>query len=113
MHDSQVAPKLIDQLQGEILIADKGYDSELIREYAASKNMTPIIPKRSNSKNPDKDFDLSLYKNRHVIENLFARLKHYRSISTRFEKLARNFKSVVMFACTIHWLKLQISGPVK
>ncbi len=72
VHDNQVASKLIDQVQGEILIADKGYDSEALREY--------------------------------------ARLKHYPSISTRFEKLARNFKSVLMFTCTIHWLKLQIAS---
>ena len=76
VHDSQVAPQLIDQVQGEILIADKGYDSESIREKARSKNMVPVIPKRSNNKNPDKDFDLQLYRNRHVIENLFAKLKH-------------------------------------
>ena len=106
VHDSQVAPTLIDQVQGEILIADKGYDSEAIREKARSKNMIPVIPKRSNNKNPDKDFDVQLYRNRHVVENLFARLKHFRSIATRFEKLARNFKAVVVFASTFIWLKL-------
>lgn len=113
VHDSQVAATLIDQVQGENLIADKRYDSEEIREKARSKNMVPIIPKRSNSKTPNPEFDKDIYKNRHVIENLFAKLKHFRSISTRFEKLARNFKSVIFFACTIHWLKLQTAGPVK
>ena len=114
VHDSQVAGQLIDQVIGENLIADKGYDSEEIRNKARSKNMTPIIPKRSNSKTPNPEFDKDIYKNRHVVENLFARLKHFRSISTRFEKLARNFKSVLMFVCTIHWLKLQpFTGPVK
>lgn len=108
VHDSQVAQTLIDQVQGEFLIADKGYDSEAIREYAKSKNMTPIIPKRSNNKNSDKDFDLQLYRNRHVIENLFAKLKHYKSIAMRADKLARNFKAVVTFACTFLWLKLQV-----
>tara|TARA_B110001454_G_scaffold218378_1_gene246167 strand:+ start:655 stop:945 length:291 start_codon:yes stop_codon:yes gene_type:complete len=96
------------------LIADKGYDSEEIRERARSKKMTPIIPKGSNSKTPNPEFDSHLYKNRHLVENLFARLKHFRSIATRIEKLARNFKSVVMFTCTIIWLKLQpAAGPVK
>ena len=96
----------MDQVSGDFLIADKGYDSEAIREYARSKNMIPIIPKRSNNKNPDKDFDLQLYRNRHVIENLFAKLKHYKSIAMRADKLARNFKAVVTFACTFLWLKL-------
>lgn len=114
VHDSQVAATLIDQVQGENLIADKGYDSEEIRKKARSKNMVPIIAKRSNSTTPNPEFDKFIYKNRHVIENLFARLKHFRGIATRFEKLARNFKSVLMFVCTIHWLKLQtITGPVK
>jgi transposase len=108
VHDIQVATKLIDQVQGEFLIADKGYDSEAIRDYARSKNMIPIIPKKSNSKNPDKNFDLQLYRNRHVIENLFAKLKHYKSIAMRADKLARNFKAIVTFVCTFLWLKIQV-----
>jgi transposase len=88
------------------LIADKGYDSEFIREKARSKNMIPIIPKRSNTKNPDENFDKHLYRGRHVIENLFAKLKVYKSIAMRADKLARNFKAVVTIACTFLWLKL-------
>lgn len=106
VHDSQVAPQLIDQVQGEILIADKGYDSESIREKARSKNMIPVIPKRSNNKNLDKGFDLQLYRNRHVIENLFAKLKHYKAIAMRADKLARNFKATVTYVCTFLRLKL-------
>ena len=106
VHDSQVAPQLIDQVSGEVLIADKGYDSESIREKARSKNMIPIIPKRSNNKNPDKDFDLQLYRNRHVIENLFAKIKHYKAIAMRADKLARNFKASITYVCTFLWLKL-------
>lgn len=109
MHDSQVAPQLIDKVQGEFLIADKGYDSESIREKSRSKNMIPVIPKRSNSKNPDQDFDLQLYKNRHVIENLFAKLKHYKAIAMRADKLARNFKAAITYVCTYLWLKLLAS----
>ena len=67
--------------------------------------MTPIIPKRFNNKNPDKDFDLQLYRNRHVIENLFAKLKQYESIAMMADKLARNFKAGVTFVCTFLWLK--------
>ena len=51
-------------------------------------------------------FDAHLYKQRHLVENLFARLKHFRSIATRFEKLARNFKAILFLACTFIWLKL-------
>ena len=114
VHDSQAAPILIEKIDGENLIADKGYDSEDIREKARNKKMVPIIPKRYNNKTPNPEFDRDLYRNRHLVENLFARLKHFRSVATRFEKIARNFKAVVVLACTFIWLKLQTNaGPVK
>ena len=71
------------------------------------KGMKPIIPRRSNSHKINPEFDKHLYKIRHVVENLFARLKHFRSIATRFEKLARNFKAMVFIACSFIWLKLK------
>ena len=63
------------------LIADKGYDAEHIRICAKNKNMIPIIPLRSNSKRSNKEFDKYLYKLRHLVENSFARLKHFRAIA--------------------------------
>ena len=108
VHDSKAAKRVIEQIEGEALIADKGYDSDKIREQARSKNMTPIIPRKANSKKLNPEFDRHLYKSRHLVENLFARLKHFRGIATRFEKLARNFKAMVLFACIFLWLKLQV-----
>jgi transposase len=86
-------------------IADKGYDSELIREQAREAGMNPVIPRKSNSKKPNPEFESYLYKLRHLVENLFARLKHFRSIAMRFEKLARNFKSMLFLACSLIWVK--------
>ena len=68
--------------------------------------MNPVIPRKSNSKKPNPEFDSFLYKMRHLVENLFAKLKHYRSIATRFEKLARNFKALVYIACSMIWIKV-------
>lgn len=68
--------------------------------------MNPIIPRKVNSKKANDEFDFHLYKLRHLVENLFARLKHYRSIATRFEKTSRNFKSMVSIACTLIWAKI-------
>ncbi len=108
VHDSQIAPALIEGIEeADYLIADKGYDSENIREYARKKDMKPIIPRRSSSHKSNLEFDTYLYKTRHLIENLFARLKHFRSIATRYEKLARNFKAMIFIACTFVWLKLK------
>jgi transposase len=108
IHDSQVAPQLIELVEeAEHFIADKAYDSDLIRDKAIKSGMKPIIPRRNNSSKPNRLFDRYLYKMRHLVENLFARLKHFRSIATRFEKLARNFKSFVYIACSFIWLKLK------
>ncbi|WP_237023820.1 transposase, partial [Neisseria meningitidis] len=68
--------------------------------------MKAIIPKRKNAKKPNPDFDSYLYKLRHLVENAFARLKQFRSIATRYEKLARNFKSMLYLACSIIHAKL-------
>lgn len=113
VHDSKAAPSLIEQLEAESLLADKGYDSEKIRQRARDKNITPMIPRRKNSKKPNTELDKNVYKARHQVENVFARLKHFRSVVTRFEKLARNFRSIISLACTFVWLKLNYNGPVK
>jgi transposase len=106
VHDSQAANALIEKIgDAENFIADRGYDSESIREKARQHKMNPVIPRKSNSKKPNPEFDSFLYKLRHLVENLFARLKHFRSIATRFEKLARNFKSLVYLACSWIWIK--------
>jgi len=85
----------------EYLIADKGYDSDAIQNKAREHGMKPVIPKRKNAKQPNPDFDSYLYKLRHLVENMFARLKQFRSIATRYEKLARNFESMIYLACII------------
>ncbi|MBE8215616.1 MAG: transposase, partial [Endozoicomonadaceae bacterium] len=77
---------------------------ELIREQAKQLGMEAMIPKRSNTKKPAIHFKKNIYKSRHLVENLFARLKHFRSISTRFDKLARNFKAMIYIVCAIIWV---------
>ena len=108
VHDCKVALQLIDLVgQTEHFIADKGDNFDVIRDQAIKSGMKPVIPRRANSTKINPIFDLYLYKMRHLVENLFARLKHFRSIATRFEKLARNFKDMVYIACTFIWLKLK------
>lgn len=108
VHDAKTADKLIEKIgSAENFVADKGYDSEHIRDCARTAGMTPIIPRKSNSNKPNPEFDAHLYRIRHLVENLFARLKHFRSIATRFEKLARNFKAMTYLACSIIWLRMK------
>ena len=107
VHDCKIAPEFIEELpQSDYVIADKGYDDEKLREIIRKKLSTPIIPRKNNSKTGNSDIDWSLYKYRHLVENLFARLKHFRSIATRYDKLKRNFSSMLAMACLYLWLPM-------
>jgi len=89
-----------------MVVADKGYDNEALRDKIKEKGSTSIIPRRSSSKVGNEDMDWCLYKYRHLVENAFARLKHYRSIATRYDKLKRNYRSSVALACAMWWLPM-------
>lgn len=104
IHDVSIGDKLIAVAEGENIIADKGYDSESLRNAVLDKGATPHIPRKSNSHKPNPHFDQFLY--RHLVENLFAKLKHFRAFATRYDKLTRNFTATVLIACTLIWLKL-------
>ena len=69
------------------------------------KAAKPIFHKRDREEK-NKDMDWYLYKIRHLVENAFARLKHYRAIATRYDKLKRNYLSTVLLGCIMVWLPL-------
>ena len=104
----KVAPELVSRLpKMEYIVGDKGYDSEPLREQIREKEAVPVIPKRTFSgKDKNKEFDWGLYKYRHLVENAFARLKHFRAIATRYDKLKRNYEGMVVLACAFVWLPL-------
>ena len=90
---------------GAHVIMDKGYDSDAIRAYVNQLGGVAVIavhPSRA-AKPP---FDQHLYYERHRIENLFARLKAFRRVATRYEKLRASFAAVLTLACILVWLKL-------
>ena len=102
-HDVVEAPKLIELANGENFIGDKGYDADHVAEAAEAKGMTVVIPPRSNRKNP-RPIDSHLYKERHLVENFFQKLKQYRRVATRYEKTAVNFLGFVLLASVRIWL---------
>ena len=107
VHDSKAALTLIDMLpNSDYIIADRGYDSEALREQIRDKNAIPVIPRKKNSKVGNADIDWCLYKYRHLVENVFARLKQYRGIATRYDKLKRNYESTLALACSMIWLPM-------
>ena len=107
VHDCKVAPEFIEKLPAsDYVIADKGYDSEDLRNVIRNRSSVPLIPRKTNSKKGNFDMDWSLYKLRHLVENIFARLKHFRAIATRYDKLKRNYASMLAMACSYIWLPM-------
>ena len=86
------------------LITDKGYDADRLRQDLRQRHTAPVIPARANRKAPVR-YDKRRYRDRHLIENAFCRLKNFRRVATRYDELARNFLSAVALATLIAiWL---------
>lgn len=108
-HDIKIAPDLVSKLDltdSEILCADKGYDSDNFRSQIEATKTKSNIPRKSNTKANNDHMDWYIYKIRHLVENTFCRLKQFRGIATRFDKLKRNYQSAVALACIFIWLPL-------
>ncbi len=88
----------------DVLIADKGYDSNWFRQALADLDIKPCIPGRLNRKEPV-EYDKDLYKQRNLIERMFGRLKDWRRIATRYDRCAHTFMSAICIAAiVIFWL---------
>ncbi len=98
------AAALVAGLPAGWLIADTAYDADAFRSGLANAGMAAVIPShpsRARSIAHDRD----LYKERHVVECFFAKLKQFRRIATRYEKTAANFLAMVHRACATIWLR--------
>ena len=84
------------------LIADRGYDAKAIVDLVRNRGGEAHIPTQSDRK-VQRTVDRELYRKRNLIERYFCKLKHFRRIATRFDKLARNFLAAVMIASTRLW----------
>ena len=82
--------------------ADMAYDSTALRQFLIERGTLPVIPSHPTRKHPH-PFDPIPYKLRNLIERAFCRLKDFRRIATRYDKLARNFAAAVAIAATILW----------
>ncbi len=88
----------------KVLIGDKGYDSDEFRDALNARKINACIPPRSNRTMP-RSYSKTLYKQRHKIENMFAKLKDWRRIATRYDRCAHTFFSAICIAATvIFWL---------
>ena len=102
-HDYPVANRLIRRVKSpQRMLGDMAYDGDQLREELDERGTKPVIPNRSNRKHPF-SFAKRLYKLRWRIENAFNRLKDFRRIATRFDKLARNYLASVCLAAVLVW----------
>ena len=99
-HDLACAQPLIDSADPEALIGDKAYDAEPLIDTLNQRQITPVIPPKANRKTP-RDCDFALYCERNLVERFFNKLKHFRAIATRYDKLARNFLAGVQLAAAM------------
>ena len=105
MSDAKGALALLDALPpAKVILTDNGYDADWFREALDQKGIAACIPARRGRKNPA-SHDRKLYKQRHRIENLFARLKDWRRIATRYDRCGELFLSAICIAATVmFWL---------
>lgn len=101
--DSPQAIPLLEGVHPDALSADKAYDTDAILEYCAEEQIEAVIPPRSH-RLVQRPFDQHKYKSRNLIERFFCRIKHFRRIATRYDKLANRFASFVALAAAVIWL---------
>ncbi len=94
---------LIEAIPTDAVIADKGYDSDALIDLIEAAGAEAIIPPRSN-RNTQRTVDWHRYKARNLVERFFNRLKQFRRIATRYDKLAKRFNAFLHLACAYIWL---------
>jgi transposase len=110
-HDNRLCSVLLTGLhQGTMLLADRGYDADWIRELASQKGASANIPPKRNRKQPI-CFSPYLYRARNLVERFFNKIKQCRRIATRYDKLAANYLAFVKLASIRLWLRAYESTP--
>jgi putative transposase len=96
-HDITQAHALIEGFSPDAVIADKGYDATHLHDAVVQYGAEPVIPPRSNRKTL-RQYDKALYKERNLVERFFSKIKHFRRVATRYDKLLANYRGFVILA---------------
>lgn len=102
-HDISQAPEVLAGRKAKYVIADKAFDSQAFLDLINATGASHVIPSSGNRKE-QRDYDKELYKERHLIECFIGKLKYFRRIFARFDKLASRYLSFIHFAATLIWL---------
>ena len=103
-NDVTQAPALLDGYAPGAVLADRSYDADDILRRIRAAGAEPVIPPKS-TRVEARSYDAELYRERNAVERFFGRLKLNRRVATRYEKTARNYLSVVFWACTLVLLR--------
>jgi transposase len=103
-HDQTQANALVKGFEFEYFLADKGYDAKEFLEGLKQRGAKIVVPSRSNRKE-QRTYDKDLYRERHLVECFINKMKHYRRIFSRFEKLSKNYLSFLHFVSSLIWLR--------
>ena len=103
-HDITQAKYLVQGLENTMLLGDKGYDSNALVKQLEEQNCIVVIPPKKNRKQ-QRDYDKHAYKERHLIECFFGKIKHFRRVFSRFDKAANVFMAFLNFVGALIWLR--------
>ena len=103
-HDMVKAHDLIVGLDFDYVIADRSYGAQAFRDAIMASGAEPVIPPRKDAREPHA-YDPWRYRERHLIECFIGKLKHFRRVFSRFDKLARRYLGFLQFTSTLIWLR--------
>ena len=92
--DLSQAEPLLENVNPRAFLADKAYDADRLVLALEQRGVKPVIPPKAN-RLVQRHCDFALYRERNLVERFFSKLKHFRAIATRYDKLARNFLAAV------------------
>ena len=103
-HDIIKAHDLTVGLDFETLIADRAYAAQDFVDELIANGIEVVIPPKANARQP-REYDVWRYRERHLIECFIAKIKHFRRVFSRFDKLARRYLGFLQLTCTLIWLR--------
>ena len=98
------AVALVEDFDFEHIIADRGYAAQAFYDWIVAQGTTPVIPPHQRAKEA-RDYDKWLYRERHLVECFINKIKHFRRVFSRFDKLARRFLGFLHFVSSLIWLR--------
>jgi len=107
-HDITQAAALLTGLDYERAIADRSYDADAFIDFIFEQRATPVIPPRANRKTP-REYDAYRYRQRHLVECFVNKIKLFRHVFARFDKLASRYLGFLHFVGSLIWLRSYVN----